>query len=809
MKNILLSWRHIKNDKSNSIINIVGLGIALGVFAVAMVFVSHEYNYNRCFKDSNRIYRVNVYDSMFNQINNSVPYVLSKTLVADYPQVEDACALTGNYYKVTVERTGYEIPVSGVTPNFFDMFGIEVIEGDVYNLDNIEKSIVLNQSQARNIFGKEHCVGETLPVKWSVDSIDFSQGRFNSITIERTAELTVVAVVDDYPQNATFKPTAFLSTSFWIAHRYTKGHLTVKERMEEMDMSNPMSSVYVKMAKHTDLKGFESKMNDDVKRIHKEKLSRYNFVYQPITDIYFDKHFGYEDHKNNGNRLLCKTTFFIGLLILLIAFFNYVNLASATADRRLRTQAICQINGARTGNIVWQSIEESLMLIVLSLPLSVLVTIYGLPKISTLFEIDASLSFVGSFASLVVVWAVTAILFGLFSGFAIKFRLRRISLADAVKSSVIKTGDRLIFTNILTIIQIAIFCGLFTSILLMDRQIKYALKADFGFDKDGLLVVKIDESKYSTFKDEAGKLPGIIGIAGTSEVPMEKLEMGMGYFNDSTQEYISIRCSNVDEDFFKVIGANIIEGNDFEKGMPSVIINKKAQQVPQLKLGEQTPFGVVQGVVKDFNFGNAHSEIEPIIYQYYVPGVSQNEMVMLGDFKNVLIRINLMQTPNIISDIEKVWKKTFPDTDFNWYFVDEKVAESYKKDRNYSFVISALTIIALFIAIIGIIGLSASLNQKRVKEIGIRKVNGATSAEILQMLCRRYIWIVAVAIAVSVPCAYSFVAYWLKDFAYKIGITPEPFIISAIATLLIVLATVAIQSLSVARRNPVEAIKTE
>ena len=146
---------------------------------------------------------------------------------------------------------------------------------------------------------------------------------------------------------------------------------------------------------------------------------------------------------------------------------------------------------------------------------------------------------------------------------------------------------------------------------------------------------------------------------------------------------------------------------------------------------------------------------------------------------------------------------------FNWYFADEKLAESYQKDRNYSFVISALTIIALFIAIIGIIGLSTALNQKRVKEIGIRKVNGATTAEILTLLCRRYIWIVAVAIAVSVPCAYSFVAYWLKDFAYKISITPEPFIISAIATLLLVLTTVAVQSHHFARRNPVEAIKTE
>ena len=802
MKNILISWRNIKNNKVNSLINIVGLGIALGVFAVAMVFVGNEYSYNRCFKDSNRIYRVNVYDSMFNQINNNVPYVLSKTLVADYPQVEDACALTGNYYKVTAEKTGYEIPVSGVTPNFFDMFGIEVIEGDVYNLEKVEKSIILTHSQARSIFGEKHCVGEILPVKWTIDP-DEDDG-------ERTADLSVVAVVADYPKNATFKPTAFLPTEFWLDQIFV-GFTTAKEFMEQMSFMNyPFGSVYVKMAKHTDLKGFESKMNEDAQRLYKEGTQRHYFLYQPITDIYFDKVIQHdEDHKNNGNRLLCKTTFFIGLLILLIAFFNYVNLASATADRRLRTQAICQINGARTGNIVWQTIVESLMLIVLSLPLSVLVAIYGLPKISTLFEIDASLSFVGSFASLAVVWAGTAILFGLFSGFAIKFRLRRISLADAVKSSVIKTGDRLIFTNILTIIQIAIFCGLFTSILLMDRQIKYALKADFGFDKDGLLVVKIDESKYSTFKDEAGKLPGIIGIAGTSEVPMEKLEMGMGYFNDSTQEYISIRCPNVDEDFFKVIGANIIEGNDFEKGMPSVIINKKAQQVPQLKLGEQTPFGVVQGVVKDFNFGNAHSEIEPIIYQYYVPEVSQNEMVMLGDFKNVLIRINLMQTPNIISDIEKVYKKVFPDTDFKWCFADDKIAESYQKDRNYSFVISALTIIALFIAIIGIIGLSTVLNQKRVKEIGIRKVNGATTAEILTLLCRRYIWMVAVAIAVSVPCAYSFVAYWLKDFAYKIGITPEPFIISAIATLLIVLATVAIQSLSVARRNPVEAIKTE
>ena len=793
-RNIRLSVRHLLNDRVNSVINITGLIVALGVISVVLVFVLNEVTYNRYFVNNDRIYRVLTTGSYASDMTwGNSPYILAPTFKEQFAEIEAYSNINNTSFEVKKE-TEYigEDMLIFTQNNFFEMFGISLKYGNLDNFDKANNSIVLSESLAAKYFEDNNPTGRTIEIR-TPDGSEYV--------------MEVVGVFNDLPNNVTIKASAVANTNIGfeviLNNMISVGASPTLADINESWAIYQLSVNYLLLKRGASVDDLTEKISQFVKNLPGD--DKYTFTLQPLNDIYFgsnDKNINYGGEKGNIQMIYILVS--VGLLVLLIACINYMNLTSAQTISKIRNIVIRKIYGASRKNLIGQAVFESVLVAFVALPFAVLFAHSLLPYVSSLFGKSYELSITGNLAACLSILALIAILTGVFSSLFISLRATLLNPVETLKGKAVFAKPKSFsWRTAMIVFQIVIFMMLISSVLVMRRQINYAFSSDIGIKKEGLIRLQAYDVNVDVFKDEILKNPDVLSVSGAMFVPPHKGRMVIQIPKvDEPEKQVEIVGNFVDFDFVETMGMTLLRGDSFVKGQyeSGVLVNETAIKELGLTevIGEQTAFGTVIGVVSDFNMYSIHNKIPPMI-------IGLNPSIC----REIAIRINTDNIKQTTDFIAQAWKTAGANMVFDFGFTDDMLQQLYESDLRFSKLISLLTIAAIFIACLGLFGVSLLLCKQRTKEIGIRKVNGAKLFEVIMLLNSDFVKQVAIAFVIAMPTAWYFMSKWLEGFAYKTELSVWIFLLSGVIALIITILTVSWQSWRVARRNPVVALRYE
>ncbi|MFH0843737.1 MAG: ABC transporter permease [Bacteroidota bacterium] len=789
LKNYLKSaLRFIKNNKVFAGINLAGLSIALAASFIMLLYVINELSYNRCHRNSKRVYRVNNLYVNFKQTQSGTPYILATALKNEFPQVEKAVRtryMRGFSLKFREEIIN--IPDAIATDSdIFGIFTFPMISGSTSdNLLDEQNSIVLSRTLAEKLFPEQDPAGQEI-----TGFVNNSEHHF-----------IVRGVFEDLPQNSTFRTTCLLNSKWTLEPTNKAFGITNTE--ENWDMNFWIT--WVLLSEDCDVKTLEDQFRAlEVKNIS-EKPS-YQYSLQNLGDVYLRS----ADVANagiTGNINNVRLFSAIAFLIVLVAAINYIILSTAVSSGRRLEIGIRKTYGAVGRSIKNQLLSESVLMALIVLPVALILMRVALPYAGRLFQTRLTVinSNIGFYIS---IYLLLTIIIGVVSGLYSSSYLSRLEVMDILKST-FHTGKRKqFFRSVLIILQLVIFCSFVSGTLIIRSQYKYALRKDPGYNNRDILLIDLgrDFRGYSAYINSIKSNPSVIMAGGVMEgLPMQ----GSGTFMLPNFEDNSIQVKMegmaVDFDFIETMGIEIRDGRSFSQYFgsdltKSCIINETAVRQLSISepLGKQIGDQTIIGIVKDFNLHSIHSGIPPL-------------MIDLTDryIMQVAVHYRPGTLTGILPMLEAEWKKAAPDRPFSYITIEDLNREIYSSERSLSIIVSISALFTLLIAAFGLFGLTLFVARSRIKEIGIRKVFGSSGQSIVRSFLRYNIILVAAAALLSFPLTIYFISKWLNNFAFKTAIDWWVFVISFALALLVVLSTVWFNSYRASRINPVKALRYE
>jgi putative ABC transport system permease protein len=792
--NIFTGIRHLKTDKTNTFINIIGLALGMGIVSVVLTFVLNETGYNSSFKNTDRIFRILNLNSIDNKTWGNTPFILGETLKNEVAEVENYVHQynIGDFEIEKGDNFILENSMLCTDESFFDIFGVKVLQGSLENFNNSEGNILLCRSIADKYFINGDAVGKTLKIK---------AGGVES-------RMTVAAVFTDLPKNSSFKASVVTNSDFGMKHLARTVISTSSIKLNVIDFKQSWTNGqfftnFILLEKGTSEKELEAKLKK-IGTEHSDAVNSLAFSLQPLPDIYFGSSRITDNNSGDlGNRSMLYALASTGLLILIIACINYLNLTSAQALTYTKNLAVRKVCGAPRRALMNQMILESVLLSLIALPFALLLAHLSLPFISQMldksYRLTLSYQFILSMGTLILITIFT----GAVSGLILSYKITSFNLVDSLKGKNRAIGKRFSLRKVMIVFQISVFIILFAVMVLVQKQVHYAFTKDMGFAREGLIRVPLGDHNYELFKQEARKNPYIISVSGAMWMPPYSNHMSIKMPRvDEPDKLVSVDGLFVDYGFATTMGINILQGNDFDetKVNEGILVNELAVKALGLKnvIGEKTVFGTVAGVVPDFNMHSLHEAVRPLI-------IGLNPSMC----RNIAVRIKTDDIQKTIASIKKIWSGTGGSSPFEFDFTNDILRKMYESDIRFSKTIGFLAAVAILIAGLGLFGLSLLSGRQRVKEIGVRKVMGARITEVIAWLNRDFIVCVGIAFVIAIPAAWYIMNRWLETFAYKTGLTWWIFAAAGLLALIITLLTISWQSWKAATRNPVEALRYE
>ncbi len=808
IKNYLtISLRLFRRNKIYSFINIIGFSIGLAGFLLIMIFIRHELSYDKFWDDYQRIYRVT--RSWYNEDGAQnlhlarVAAPIGPLLDADYPDLLEEVVRTLEWSPVI--RIGDDLfrgdYMFFAEENFFRVFNTGFIRGDPSTALKEPLTMVISETTAERFFGDEDPVGKT-------------------VETQEAGTVTVTGVFRDIPQNTHFKYDILIS---FITLEYYYG----KENMMR-DWSGNNYITYLKFSAGTPPDQLKVQIDDFIDRhLPSTEYASENPDYRPsestrlhlqkITDIHLRSHLSTELESNGDirNVYIFST---VALFILLIACMNFINLSTARSAIRAKEVAVRKVAGAGKNKLVFQFLFESVLLTFLALIIAVVAVDFLLPVFSNLISRELSF-FEGSRISNSALIILIGLLVGLLSGSYPAFYLSRFAPVKVLKAAFDPEKSSLSLRTILVFLQFAISIALIISMGIIGKQIDYIQNKDLGFNRKNVLVIGANQdilNNIEIFKQKMLENPGISGITSARLIPSDNLinSGGCRTLDGENPGPIPFRVAMVsmDYDYFENFKIKILAGRNFSREFPtddSLAFMLNAEAVKQLGWGNpenavDRPIeyggrrGTVIGVVDDICFESLHNKITPIIY-FVSP--SQNYQLCL-----VLKDEGMEET---IQYIKKVWEEYAPGDIFDYTFLDERYEGKYRTEFQLGKVMLIFSAFAILIACLGLFGLSSFLAEQKTREVGIRKIMGASVLRITTHLSIEFTRWVLIANIIAWPAAYFIMKRWLENFAYHVNIPWLVFFLALIISLAIAVFTVSFQTIRSAFRNPVEAIKYE
>jgi putative ABC transport system permease protein len=768
------------NRNNYKMINTLGLSIGITCVFVIMLWVDDELRFDLFNKNANQIYRVLVEENAIEGYSNSAMTMrpLSDALKEKLPEIEKVANFEMDWNVIVKTGVKYlnEDGLAVVGTDFFDIFSYPFISGSPQLLMSEKYSVVISEKTAEKYFGKEDAVGKQIEI--------------NKIPVK------VVAVFKNIDYNSHIR--------FELAIPEELGrNMFGMKKGEGWDGQNLYT--YILTSKNTPIKLLGTKLHNFVAD-NIDPASDRRLILQPLKDIYFQKNIADEDYTYLGDKRYVYIFSFMGLFILILACVNFINLSTAVSEKDIRNNGIRKVFGASKAELIRTSILKSLFTSGIAACIALFLLYLIIPFVSMLTQKNLSISFSNPVHILTLI--AVPVFTGLLSGSYPAYYMASVLPLSLVKITKYSVGNWQ--RNALVVFQFTLSMLLIIATLISLKQLNQIRQMDLGFDKEHTIYfrLKTGQSDYLTLKEKLLNIRGIEIVAGKRNYSPTILNTTTVSWSGSLKEQVFVD-NNVDEDFFPLLKVNFINGHNFSKEMNndhSIIINKKAREI----IGVDNPMGMnlmrgqssfeIIGVIDDVHFRSVNEKIQPEYFTF----TKNPDYIFIRYQPAYNAEIN-----HLIDQISLTVKELYPEAPIDYKFLDSTYEKLYEKDKRVGDIFGIVTIIAILISCIGLLGLSSYSSEKRTKEIGIRKINGARIIEILVMLNRDFIVLVGIAYVIAVPVARYAMHKWLQSFAYKTELSWWIYILTGLLALGFALLTVSWQSWRAATRNPVEALRYE
>jgi putative ABC transport system permease protein len=782
-----IAFRNIARHKVFTLINVTGLAIGLAASLLILLWVQDELSYERFNRNGSDIYRVEE-DQFYSGRRYHVtvtPHPSGPEWMQKIPEIKEQ----SRYFPLSRilfrynDKVFFESSVTAVDSGFLRMFTFPVVKGDPVTALNSPNSIVLTEKLARKYFGNDDPIGKAL-------------------TLDNRMQFLVSAVVKDPPHNSMLNFEALIPYSFL-------------KKAGLIDNSWGSNSIYtfVLLQKGADMDAVNKKLTDVVLEHNPETRTKYSVF--PLLDIHLHGQFGFYETKGP---VIAVTIFsLIALFIILIACINFINLSTAKASTRSKEIGIKKVAGADRPSMILQFMLESLLLVSLAMVLALV--LIGLSL--NIFNTVSGKSFVLSDLlqlRFIVSFIIVGVLAGILSGFYPALYLSSFRPSAVLKGEAVTGKGHGRFRKVLVVIQFTLSILIAISAIFLYKELKFLQNKDLGFDKEKLICIPMNDTiraNYQSFKSELLREPLISGVTASTWNPVNigSNSGGARWDGMDPDKHVLIGTCGIDYDYLKTLGISLVSGRDFSRDFVSdmardttgnFLVNEEVAKIMDVgdPVGKNFRFmgvsGKIIGVMKNFNFKGADQPIEPLAFLLTDGGYLREIIVKLAG-----------NIPESLKSVEKVWKEVNPEYPLEYTFVDQDYDNLFRSQMRLTDLLKYFTILTVIIACLGLYGLSSYSAERRTNEVGIRKVMGAGSLDVMFTLSREFLTLVVISIIIAFPLGWITVEKLLKQFAYRIDISVAVFAAIAAGAIFIALLTVIFQAYKASGTNPAEALKVE
>ena len=794
----LVAYRNLVKNKATSILNISGLAIGVVVCLVIGIWLQRELSFDNFHPEGNKIFRIsNTFKSeseSFSQAGTGVAF--GAHLTREVPAVRSACRVFGESFKVkSGDNLFIESNAATVDSNFFNFFGFKLLKGDPHQaLSSLDKMVITERLAVRYFGSVNAAIGKTVEI----------DGEFPK---------TISGIAANVPPNSQ------IQFDLLIPYAHLKSQMKTKYNFDPDSLwVGGWPYVYVQLNNPEKWKQAEKLINAVAKKYSekewKQNKMSYTYHLQPIRDIHLKSKLRY-DSANNGSLARVKVFAIVGIIVLLLACINYINLTTAGAIKRARETSVRKVVGASKFQLVRQFFFETFLICSIAVLIGVLLLKLILPAFSTWIGQPYNFEFTPLNISII---AGFIFLISVIAGIYPAAVLSAFNPAVSLKGSFIQSTRGNFIRKGLVVFQFTITIALVASILVISRQMNFIKNRSLGFVGNAVVEVKFFgeqtvRDQYVSLRNQLLQSPYILNVSKHSQNVVGGLGNGWTTTENQQGEEISSSLYNigVDTTFLDTYSMKLAAGRFFSKNFPTdttkaVLVNEAAVRTfgwekPENAIGKRFGKGddarFVIGVIKDFNFESLHKPVDALLIEYARGG------------NRLSLKIDARHTDEAINHLQKTWKTSVPDIPLEYAFVDESIEEQYGNENKMQGIFYGFAALSLLIACLGLFGLSIFVVERKVKEIGIRKVLGASVSGIIGLLSSDFLKLVLIAAIIASPLAWYFMHEWLQDFSYRINIGWWVFVIAGITALFIALITISFRAIRAALANPVKSLRTE
>lgn len=778
--------RNVLRNKLVSLISILGLGIGLGCLIILMALIIHEKSFDRFIPGYKNVYRITLGNIGLTQ------YPLAEAMANEFPEVKDYF----RYFRalnVQVRTRDNaiirETELAFADTSIFRILGIRLLSGTPAMAPG---EIALSSDAAKKYFGELSCLGQVLPVKMG----------------EGFTPFTVTGIYENFPSNSTLYPA--LITDLKVSEKLRNTFQNSlgdfgNSDMAVSDWKNSEFLTYVVLQRNSDPAALATEMEKYKEFLTMENKNELHYKLQPVSEIYLrSQGISGNQFLRQGNPQELVYYEVISLMILIISLANYVLMTRAGVADRIHDLGTRKVFGASYGKIRRLIIIESSVIVLISLLPATFIIDYGIELVNSTLNKTLTVTIFLNPLMWILLAAIIA-LTGTLAGWLIGFYYSKVPALELITGRIRNSGSKGRWNHAFLALHFTIFIVFVSGIIAVSKQLEYSKSGYKGMDPRNILVTDLSSAdlmnSYSTLKNELERVPGVLAVAGGTFIPP------FGNFLPvtlATTQGEKVRFDGLimGEGMTELLGIEVIDGDSFgpyKGGTPEVIINESTAKKHNVRAGEKLLVFDVKGVVKDFNAHSLHTEIQPMVILQQNPEKMSLLAIKTDGRNDAVIKEKLRQLFNQIS----------PDEIFEVSYLVQRIESFYDRETNQSKIIGAFAILAAILSVMGLFGISVINIARRRKEIGLRKVNGAASVEVLIMVSAEFLKWVLVAFIVSVPASVFLLNKWMERFAYRTELSWWIFAIAGILAFIIAILTVSWQSLKAATANPVDSIRYE
>ncbi|MGE5352738.1 MAG: ABC transporter permease [Ignavibacteriales bacterium] len=816
-----IASRSLWRNKLFSIISIAGFTVGLTVFILLMTFVQNEMSYDSFHKNKDRIFRAVVYTPNDHKYYGNFPAALSMRMKETIPQIDEAVNYYDKNLEIKVNGQLIKEKITFADPGFFKVFSFRTLAGNPYKFGNNPNAVFVTRAFAEKYFGSKDPLGKTISTKiievthiFNPSGKNYQGNPIRRYSVnEKPCNFLVEGIVENPPENTALRFNVLVP--FMNAERMSG---LVKAPGDIFPGEN-LPTLFVLLRNKADKNRVEEEFNSMVKPLVRNKPYKLELRLYPIEKIHFSTEIAPFSAIKAVSPLPVLVLSIIGIAILIIVSINYINLTIARSSHRFKEIGIRKVSGAARKEIICQFIYESFFIIIISLLTSFLISALMLPEFNRITQKHLTLNFGwGSIASAVIlIPAALSLLAGAYPAVV----MSGLNPVKILKGTQKLSGSGMLAKIFLTV-QFILSILLISGAIIVNSQYNFLMKADLGYNKENTLLIRtneylgrnMDDKLLWTFRTQALNIPGVRSASMSNWILGESGDILAPSRFDYGNKYIFAHEMDFDEEMIPAMDFKIIEGRNFSPAYPSdslnaVIVNEEFVKEAGIKnpVGQHLTFAFLDikdlqiiGVVKNFNYLPLQEKILPV-------AISRSDRRTWNTC--IYVNISDQNAPKTLAQLKQTWEKVIPDQVFDYVFLENKLTDLYKNENRWKNIITYSSAVAIFFACMGLFGLVFFAAEKRTREIGIRKVLGASTISIVRSLSGEFLILISFAIIIGCSLSYYFANKWLENFAYHIELNVWIFIAAALLVTIIVISTLLVITFRVASSNSVENLRYE